>query len=1094
MNRFLFILWVLALPALSQSLPGEAIATNNRGVGLMGRFAYADAEKVFAELVAAYPNQPAFAINLAIATLNRQQEGDETRALDILTKVLAKHPRDARANYCAALLLIYSAREDESLPLLEKALAADQTDPFTHYQIAQIHMNKGQVDQALVHFDRALNLNPYFQSACYGSFRAWQQKRDREKARAMMTRFQRLKNNPRAFTFEFKYSRMGPKASAATLDRPTTAPKPRQGPFFAAPRNPAPIPAPWTARAAGPASISVCDLDGDGDRDFFIPGILQHGDEQRNGVYLRTPEGFTLALDHPLARVTRVNGLLWGDVDNDGTTDAYLLRKGPNQLWQNSEQGWKDITATALVAAGDFDSCGGAFADADHDGDLDLFVINANGPNELLNNDRDGAFRPLAAEYGLAGNGKPSAGLALGDLDGDRDLDLVVLNKQPPHEVYLNDRLWQYQQAPGLDAFRAEPAFACVTADLNGDGELDILTLTTKGLRIWSRNAAGAWAATTQALDRKPGPSSRLGVLDTDGDGHWEAVYSHASGWSAVPVGTHRGGQFHFEQSSAKTAALAPILGDPATGPALLELTDKGQVLIHDPGPGRFPFLALTLSGRLESSGGTRSNASGIGTSVAVRTGSRWTNTQTLPAFSGPAQHLQPLAIGMAENGALDFVSMLWSDGVFQSELDLQTGKLHAITETQRQLASCPVLFAWNGEEFGFVSDVLGVAGIGFNGGRGEYAEPRSNESFPMPAGSLKSKDGFYEIRIGEPMEEVCYLDAARLTAYDLPPGWQMVIDERMHVAGEEPSGKPLFYREERLPVQAFDRDGKTILEALGKNDLKAPEPGPLDHRFLGLLKQDQVVTVQFDKPMAEAEGQPMLVIDGWVEYPYSQTVFAAWQAGRQYRAPTLEARDGDGNWHTVMDPFGYPAGMPRRMAVLLPDLPKGANALRLTTNLQVYWDRLALAYALPCPQASEQTLPPAAALLNPVGFPKRTTNEQMVPDYDYNTVEPFWDTRHMAGSYTAFGPVLPLVAETDNAVAIFGPGEEIQLRFAAPEADPAAGFSRRFVLELNGWCKDMDLYTQTGETVGPLPEQGNSGPQREKLHRKFNTRYRAGL
>ena len=63
-------------------------------------------------------------------------------------------------------------------------------------------------------------------------------------------------------------------------------------------------------------------------------------------------------------------------------------------------------------------------------------------------------------------------------------------------------------------------------------------------------------------------------------------------------------------------------------------------------------------------------------------------------------------------------------------------------------------------------------------------------------------------------------------------------------------------------------------------------------------------------------------MIDGWVEYPYAQTVFAAWQAGAPYLAPTLEARDGDGRWHVVAREFGYPAGMPRRMTFPLPAAP----------------------------------------------------------------------------------------------------------------------------------------------------------------------------
>ena len=63
-----------------------------------------------------------------------------------------------------------------------------------------------------------------------------------------------------------------------------------------------------------------------------------------------------------------------------------------------------------------------------------------------------------------------------------------------------------------------------------------------------------------------------------------------------------------------------------------------------------------------------------------------------------------------------------------------------------------------------------------------------------------------------------------------------------------------------------------------------------------------------------------------------------------------------------------------------------------------------------------------------------------------------------------------PLVANTDDALAIIGPGEEIHLEFAALDGPPPTGWTRRLVLESNGWCKDMDLFTHEGETVGPMP------------------------
>ena len=97
-----------------------------------------------------------------------------------------------------------------------------------------------------------------------------------------------------------------------------------------------------------------------------------------------------------------------------------------------------------------------------------------------------------------------------------------------------------------------------------------------------------------------------------------------------------------------------------------------------------------------------------------------------------------------------------------------------------------------------------------------------------------------------------------------------------------------------------------------------------------------------------------------------------------------------------------------------------------------------------------------------------------------------------MAGYYTRLGRAEELVAERDDAVAIIGPGEEVHLKFNAAEPAPA-DWHRFFVLEANGWAKDMDLFTRDGETVGPLPSTGMPEAVRDQLHDRYNTRYQSG-
>jgi hypothetical protein len=387
----------------------------------------------------------------------------------------------------------------------------------------------------------------------------------------------------------------------------------------------------------------------------------------------------------------------------------------------------------------------------------------------------------------------------------------------------------------------------------------------------------------------------------------------------------------------------------------------------------------------------------------------------------------------------------------------------------------------------------LGVGGIGFNVARGEYPPPRPWEHQLLPAGVAQPRAGRYHIKLGEPMEEVCYLDAARLVAYDLPPGWNLVIDERFAASNPQPSGKPLFFRQEVSPTRAVNDRGDDVTREISRRDHVAAPPGPLDPRFIGRTAPHEL-TLEFPQPLDKLPGEPVLIADGWIEYPYSQTMFAAWQAGAAYDAPTLSARGESGEWQVVHEKFGYPAGMPRTMALPIPRerLPRRTTALRLTTNLEIYWDHVAIAACSDCPDVRRRPLPLRSAHLAETGFARRTTFPQRRPHYDYSRRLPTWDAAHPAGWYTAFGDATPLVRTTDDALAIFGPGEEIHFKFDA--APPPPGMTRRLVLELDGWCKDRDLFTQHGETVAPLPSRSPQSSQAAKsLMKQLNTRYRTG-
>lgn len=1088
----------------------ELIERHNRAVALMGHFDYAAAHDELAPLVEAHPQWLDGKVDLAIVTLNRRQTGDSEKAVALLREVLDRDPEHLRAHYCLGILRLDGGDPEAARDLFAKVADRDPDDAYATYYTGQCEFQLGNVAESLARYEKALARDPYLRSCYYGAFQASLRLGQEQAADQYRQVFEQLNGNPQARLAEIKYTRMGPKAELQTLDvpAPNNLIRPR-GALFAEATSIKDCDGreiPWTVSLAESVNVTAVRW-GDGGRLLFLANASR--DATRPHVLLeQTADGLRWIPDHPLASVAavqesetpRVRAVAWGDYDNDGLVDVYFACRGPNALWRQIAPGeWRDVTESTGTSGGDLDTQDVQFFDADHDGDLDLFLAN-HGPNELLSNNLDGTFRSIAEERGLTGGERETRSVAVLDIDADRDLDLFVVHSEGPPELFLNNRLWDYETVATDAAFAHLTLLGAVPFDREVDGRVELVCATSDGLKLVRFGPDRAWAidsVPSTDLDPPSGDSAQgrdpglISVLDLDGDGELDLFIADESGWRVLDMGTGQANQ-QTETTPIAAARLLQLGGD--AGLSLLTFTLDGPQL-YLPGPGRFRFVELDFTGKDEQADQMRSNRSGIGIDAAARVGTTWTSFRTLRSDSGPGQSLQPVAVGLKGYPRVDFVRMTWPDGVFQTEYDLAPGELHTVTETQRQVASCPVVFAWNGSRYEFVTDVLGVAGLGFNIGFGQYGEPRPWENLLLPEAALVPRDGRLLLTIGEPMEEVCYLDAARLVAYDLPPGWQMTVDERFAISEPAPTGAPVFYRKLLLPIDAINDRGESVLSEVRAADFVAAEPGSLDPRFLGRTATHSIV-LEFDQPIDQ--GEPFLLFDGWVEYPYSQTMFAAWQAGASFDAPTIEAQDDTGAWLPVAIQFGYMAGMPRQSVMPLDRkrLPANARRIRVTTNHEIYWDRLAVLFAEPAPDVTRHDLKLLEANVAEVGFARRTTLAQRRPYYDYVRRDPLWDTRHPLGLYSEFGPALELVAQVDDALAVIGPGEEVQLAFTAPP-EPTANFQRRYVLELNGWCKDMDLYTRDGETVGPLPESGELDStrrqHRERLHRNNHTRLRGG-
>ena len=444
-------------PTPTAPAPRDAavVAAVNRGVAQMGQYDFTAAVETFSTLAATHPADAGVGLNLALARINRQAEGDAAEAERALAALAGDATIAVRAKYALGLLRLYGGREGEALPLLTEVAASAPADPYPAYFAGQARLGTAP-EEALTWFAKAQAIDSSLRSTFYGSFQALQRLGRTDEAARMLARFQTLERDPRAHMAEFKYTRMGPLAMAVTLDSPdgTSAPSLPALPVVAfAAARPVPFPV-QPQRSAEPGAITVADVDGDGEVDLFLANAL--AGDRPNAVLFHDRR---LELDHPLSRVRGVRSALWGDIDDDGLVDVVLLGNGTTAIWRQSPAGrWRDVTAAMRALSPAIDAVDGALVDADHDGDLDIWLVNGRGANELLNNDGNGTFRRIAAQAGLAADRRPSRGLAVADLDGDRDHDLVVLKATPPHEVFLNDRVWQYAAGAGVRAIHGSPA------------------------------------------------------------------------------------------------------------------------------------------------------------------------------------------------------------------------------------------------------------------------------------------------------------------------------------------------------------------------------------------------------------------------------------------------------------------------------------------------------------------------------------------------------------------------------------------------------------------------------------------------------------
>jgi hypothetical protein len=180
-----------------------------------------------------------------------------------------------------------------------------------------------------------------------------------------------------------------------------------------------------------------------------------------------------------------------------------------------------------------------------------------------------------------------------------------------------------------------------------------------------------------------------------------------------------------------------------------------------------------------------------------------------------------------------------------------------------------------------------------------------------------------------------------------------------------------------------------------------------------------------------------------------------------------------------------------------------GDRKIRLSTNMELYWDRIFLAVHADDARLKLQEVAAPSADLHFFGYPHEYSPDGRGPNlYDYDNVDPWSSWKLMPGDYTRYGDVRELLLDADDCYVIMGHGEEITLRFPVEAFGPVPeGRRRSFLLKADGYCKDMDLYTAASDHVEPLPFHAMTrypyGPDEaypdtaktRAYRRKYNTR-----
>ena len=782
----------------------------------------------------------------------------------------------------------------------------------------------------------------------------------------------------------------------------------------------------FAAAQHGDAS-AFADIDKDGDQDWFIlKNEKETVVEIDDGAYVY-PQTYLYEMIEGGANAE----LLFVDYDHDGDLDKIYITEDEIEVHRNNaDNTFTDVTYQTFLPSVPSPGKDAAFGDFDDDGDTDLFIVNGNGGFTLYDNQRQGRMRAVTDETGLPQD-QHFTSVAVADYDNDGALDLLLATAiVSPHQLYRNHGDGTFTRDKHFDADMEKTwglnSRDCHFVDFDNDGFLDIWIF---GVR-WGNSPHGH--------------SRDVLLFRNDGTGRFTDVSDILP--SSLSDGVH--------------GAVGDYDND---GDLDLFLVDReGRVVaLRNDGGNRNSWLQVRLEA--VTTGNNKVNIDGIGSKIEVKIDDLYQMKYT----TGPTSHF---GLGSAERA--DVLRVVWTNGVPQNVIKPEANQ--RIVEKQVLKGSCPFLYVYDGERYRFVTDLLWRSPLGMVTSIGSIAPDQTEDYVKIPD-FFAPKAGVYSLQITGELWETAYFDLVRLIAVDRPAGTEIFVDERYALPPYSPF--KIYTVEERLqPQSAIDHLGNDVSEALRAFDYRYAiehEPG----EYQGVVSPHAIILDLGDVPDDE---KVTLFLTGWI-FPTDTSINVSLFQNPRINPvfPSLQVPDAEGNWKTVVDVIGLPAGKNKTIAIdLTGKFLSDDRRVKIATDMQIYWDAAFFSVGdgkdIPI-RVTE--LSPDGADLHYRGFSKMYRPTPHAPHlFDYDEVTTTGQWRDLHGHYTRFGDVTPLLQSVDDMYVIMNAGDEMTVEFDADKLPPLQdGWVRSFILYSDGWDKDGDINTLHSQSVEPLPFHGMS-------------------